>query len=48
MTSEKILTKHPLGKRGRNIDRNKYDTLKEAIMSALRKDELTPRIVRPP
>ena len=41
MTTEKILTKHPLGKRGRNIDRNKYDTLKKAIMSALRKDEIT-------
>jgi Family of unknown function (DUF6958) len=41
MTAEKILTKHPLGKSGRNIDRNKYDTLKKAIVSALRKDELT-------
>lgn len=41
MTPGKILTKHPLGKSGRNIDRNKYDTLKKAIVSALRKDELT-------
>jgi Family of unknown function (DUF6958) len=41
MTSEKILTKHPLGKSGKNIDRNKYDTLKKAILSALRNDELT-------
>jgi hypothetical protein len=41
MTSEKILTKHPLGKSGKNIDRNKYETLKKAILSALRKDELT-------
>ena len=41
MTTGKILTRHPLGKRGRNIDRNKYDTLKEAIISALWKDELT-------
>lgn len=41
MTAGKILTRHPLGKRGRNIDRNKYDTLKEAIISALWKDELT-------
>jgi len=38
---EKILTKHPLGKTGRNIDRKKYDTLKKSIVSALRKDELT-------
>jgi hypothetical protein len=41
MTSEKILTKHPLGKTGRNIDREKYDTLKNAILSALRESDLT-------
>ena len=41
MTAEKILTKHPLGKTGRNIDRNKYETVKKAILSALRKNELT-------
>ena len=41
MTAEKILTKHPLGKSGRNIDRKKYDTLKKAILSALRKNDLT-------
>jgi hypothetical protein len=41
MTAEKILTKHPLGKSGRNIDRNKYEAVRKAILSALRKDELT-------
>ena len=41
MTAEKILTKHPLGKTGRNIDRDKYDTVKKAILSALRKNHLT-------
>ena len=41
MTAEKIVTKHPLGKNGKNIDRKKYDTLKTAILSALRKNELT-------
>ena len=41
MTAEKILTKHPLGKSGKNIDRTKYDTLSKAIVSALRKDDLT-------
>jgi hypothetical protein len=41
MTGEKILTKHPLGKSGKNIDREKYDTLKKAILSALRKNDLT-------
>ena len=37
MTAEKILTKHLLGKIGRNIDRKKYDALKKAILSALQK-----------
>jgi len=37
----KILTKHPLGKSGKNIDKQKYETLKRAILSALRSTELT-------
>lgn len=41
MTEEKILTKHPLGKSGRTIDRQNYETLKEAILSALQNKELT-------
>jgi hypothetical protein len=41
MTAEKILTKHPLGKSGKNIDRKKYDILRNAILAALRKDDLT-------
>ena len=41
MASTKILTKHPLGKSGKNIDRKKYDTLSKAIRAALRKDDLT-------
>ena len=41
MTDEKILTKHPQGKSGKNIDIKKYDTLKQAILSALRKNDLT-------
>src|SRR5438270_13040314 len=41
MMAEKILTKHPLGKSGKNIDRKKYDTLKKAVLSALRKNDLT-------
>ncbi|MGC1322823.1 MAG: hypothetical protein WA849_11625 [Candidatus Udaeobacter sp.] len=40
MTAGKILTKHPMGKSGKNIDR-KYDTLKKAILLALRKNDLT-------
>jgi hypothetical protein len=41
VTKEKILTKHPLGKSGKNIDKQKYETLKKAIVSALRKEEIT-------
>ena len=41
MKEEKILTKHPLGKSGKNISRQKYDTLKKAILVALRNKELT-------
>ena len=41
MAEEKILTKHPLGKSGKNISKQKYETLKKAILSALQKKELT-------
>jgi hypothetical protein len=41
MTEEKILTKHPLGKTGRSINKQHYETLKDAILSALRNKELT-------
>ena len=41
MAEEKILTKHPQGKTGRNISKKSYDTLKSAILAALRKKELT-------
>jgi hypothetical protein len=41
MRDEKILTKHPGGKSGRNIDRHKYELLKESILAALQDKELT-------
>lgn len=41
MKEEKILTKHPLGKKGVNISTEKYETLKKAILAALGKKELT-------
>ncbi len=41
MTEEKILTRHPLGKSGRSISRQKYETLKQAIVLALQNRELT-------
>jgi uncharacterized protein (DUF2461 family) len=41
MKEQEILTKHPLGKSGKNIDKQKYETLKKAILTALQKKELT-------
>lgn len=41
MAERKILTKHPLGKSGKNISRENYETIKGAILSALRNGELT-------
>jgi hypothetical protein len=41
MAIEKILTKHPAGKSGRNISRQKYNAVKGAMLSALRKSDLT-------
>lgn len=41
MPEAKILTRHPRGKGGRNIDRAKYDAIKGAILSTLRNQELT-------
>jgi hypothetical protein len=41
MAEEKILTTHPLGKSGKNISKQKYEALKKAILSALKKRQLT-------
>ena len=41
MAEEKILTKHPLGKSGKNISKQKYEMLKKAILSALKNTQLT-------
>lgn len=41
MTEEKILTKHPLGKSGKNISTQNYGAIKRAILKALQKKELT-------
>lgn len=40
MTEEKILTRHPLGKSGKNISKQTYGLFKDAILSALRGKEL--------
>ncbi|MHB8589434.1 MAG: DUF6958 family protein [Candidatus Dormibacteraceae bacterium] len=41
MTQETVLTKHPLGKTNQPIDKHHYETFKAAILSALRRRELT-------
>jgi len=41
MPEEKIITKHPLGKRGRSISKQKYEAVKRAMLFALRRQELT-------
>jgi hypothetical protein len=41
MTEEKILTKHPLGKSGRDSSKQKYEEVKRAIIAALQSKELT-------
>jgi hypothetical protein len=38
---EKILTKHPLGKSGKNVSKQNYETVKQALMRALRNKELS-------
>jgi len=38
---EKILTLHPQRKRGVNISKAKYDTMKKALVEILRKEPLT-------
>ena len=38
---EKILTLHPQGKRGVNISKSKYETVKKTIVEILGKGELT-------
>ena len=41
MIEEKILTKHPLGKKGKNISRNNYEIIKQAMLKILKDKELT-------
>lgn len=41
MAEDKILTKHPQGKTGRNIDKKTYEMMKTAILAALGENELT-------
>ena len=36
-----VSTKHPLGKSNKPVDKRAYETFKAAILSALRREELT-------
>jgi hypothetical protein len=38
---ERTLTLHPTGKKGVNIEKQKYDFFRDAIVDRLRRDELT-------
>jgi hypothetical protein len=46
--NERITTQHPAGKQGVNIDRNKYDQVREAILATLRKVDDMPLHKLPP
>jgi hypothetical protein len=41
MSEQRILTKHPKGKSGKNVTEQNYETLKKAILSTLRNKEIT-------
>ena len=41
MVEERIFIKHPRGRSGKSISKQKYDMLRGAILSVLRKKELT-------
>lgn len=41
MAEETILTKHPLGKSGKRISKQKYEAMKQAMVSVLQNRELT-------
>ena len=41
MKEEKILTKRPLGKKRVNISKEKYETMRKAILSTLQNKEFT-------
>jgi hypothetical protein len=41
MTQAQVVTKHPLGKRNKPVDKHDYETFKAAILTALRRKELT-------
>lgn len=41
MREMKILTKHPRGKGGKNINAEKYETMRKALLAALRAKALT-------
>lgn len=41
MDGEKVLTLHPLGKKGRRIERHKYELTRQAILQCLENGDMT-------
>ncbi|MHC1679791.1 MAG: hypothetical protein AB9860_00860 [Methanomassiliicoccales archaeon] len=41
MGEDKVLTLHPQGKKGRSIDRKKYDLTRQAILDCMGKGDMT-------
>jgi hypothetical protein len=41
MSEEKILTKHPKGKKGVRISKSKYEIIKSSILKCLKRKDLT-------
>lgn len=41
MPQQEVLTKHPQGKRNKPVGKQEYETFKAAILTALRRKELT-------
>jgi len=41
MDEGRVLTLHPQGKKGRSIDRQKYDLTRQAILDCLKDEEMT-------
>lgn len=41
MDEGKVLTLHPQGRKGRSIDRQKYDLTRQAILDCLEDEEMT-------
>ncbi len=44
MTEAKVLTRHPRGKQGVNINRDKYEMMRDALIAALEREGPAPHL----